>query len=73
MNGILGLDAADYDCYDSPARDNAPELPETVFDDALWANLLAQLPVAVSYEEVLRVAAINDEAAAHWLALDYAP
>ena len=61
MNSVLGLDAADYDCL---AHDNAPELPETIFDDALWANLLAQLPVAVSYDEALKIATINDEAAA---------
>ena len=67
MNSVLGLDAADYDCL---AHDNAPELPETIFDDALWANLLAQLPVAVSYDEALRAAIANDETAAHWLTQD---
>lgn len=62
-----GLDAVDYDYV---VRGDMPELPDVVFDDAAWAAMVARLPIAMSYEEALSAAVLNDDAAAHWLTTD---
>lgn len=71
MSGALmlgGLDAIDYDYVVHEGE--IPELPDVMLDDAAWAAMVARLPIAVSYEEALSAAVLNDDAAAHWLTTD---